>query len=216
MNSKIMFLVAHPDDEAYGPAGTIAKLSRDNEVIVISLCNGARPGSEHVEEQRTEAFKNSCALLGADWRMYNSNDCTLEYRDTLTQIEMLIEHFRPDVVYTHNISDIHKDHSLIAECCLVACRPKPGSTVKELYYFEIPSSTDWSFGQIEPRFNPNIFVDITEFIDKKKQAMELYSTEIYNWPDARSVKAIEVLAETRGRQVGLKYAEAFHLVFAHD
>ena len=213
---KILFLVAHPDDEAYGPAGTIAKLSKDNDVIVISLCNGARPGSEHVKESRSSAFIKSCTLLGARWVMYDNDDCSLEYRNTLAQVEMIINYHKPDIVYTHNISDIHKDHSLLADCCLVACRPKPGSLVKELYFFEIPSSTDWAFGQIEPRFNPNRFIDITEYIAKKKEAMHLYTTEIYKWPDARSIKAIELSAENRGRQVGAEYAEAFQLVFSHD
>ena len=62
MNSKIFFLFAHPDDEAYGPAGTIAKLSKDNQVIVVSLCNGARPGYEHVADARSFAFIKSCDL----------------------------------------------------------------------------------------------------------------------------------------------------------
>jgi hypothetical protein len=216
MNSKILFLFAHPDDEAYGPAGTIAKLSQENQVIVVSLCNGARPGNEHVADARASAFVKSCEMLGAEWKIYNTPDCALTYDDTLKTIELLVEYCKPDIIYTHNISDIHRDHRLVAECCIVASRPKPNSTVKELYFCEMPSSTAWSFGKFEPLFNPNVFKDITDFIEIKKQVLELYITETYKFPDARSVEAVEILSKYRGYQSGITHAEAFQLVFSHD
>lgn len=210
----ILFIFAHPDDEAYGPAGTIAKLSEDNDVAVISLCNGARPGNMQVAKDRQDAFKKSCGLLGAQWQIYPWPDCTLNYDDTLKTIEEQIAYYEPTAVYTNNISDIHRDHRLVAECCMVACRPKPTSTVNALYFCEMTSSTSWSFGKIEPQFTPNVYNDITDYIDVKKQALSLYSTEIYNFPDARSIDAVETLAQYRGYQSGFKYAEAFQLVFS--
>lgn len=213
---NILFIFAHPDDEAYGPAGTIAKLAVDHTVTVISLCNGSRPGNEHVSKSRTDAFVKSCTMLGAKWKIYNSPDCSLNARDALSIIEMLIDTIQPDIVYTHNISDVHADHRIVAEACLVACRPKPGSSVDALYMCETAASTDWSFGQIEPVFVPNVFVDITACIDVKKRVIQLYSTEIYEFPDARSLGSIEAMALCRGKQVGVFNAEAFKLVFKRD
>ena len=60
---NILFIFAHPDDEAYGPAGTIAKLSKHNNVSVVSLCQGNRPGNEKVSENRQKSFKEYWALL---------------------------------------------------------------------------------------------------------------------------------------------------------
>ena len=210
----ILFILAHPDDEAYGPAGTIAHLSKQDEVIVVSLCNGARPGSNHVKTGRVEAFTQSCELLGASSIIGDTNDCELKYDSTLSFIERCIAMYNPETVYTNNISDIHRDHRLVAECSMVACRPKPTSTVKKLYFCEIPSATPWSFGMIQPQFTPNEYRDITDVIELKKKVLGLYTTETYEFPDARSVEATEVLAKYRGSQSGFRYAEAHQLVFS--
>ena len=207
---NILFLIAHPDDEAYGPYGTIAKLSKDHNVTVFCVCNGERPGNVKVSSDRVFAFKDNCERLDIDWRIQNNPDCGLEYRSTLSNVEGIIEHFKPDVVYTHSPTDLHSDHKLLGETALVACRSKPSSTVKELYFFEIPAFAHTT------EFKPNVFVDITEFIHLKKQALSAYKTETYDFPDARSVEAVETLAKFRGYAVGIPYAEAFQLVFAHD
>lgn len=213
---KILFIFAHPDDEAFGPAGTIAKLSVDNDVVVCSLCNGARPGAEYVQTSRAAAFYNSCSLLGARPNLMGSADCMLQYDQTLKIIEDIVRRYQPQIVYTHNISDIHRDHRLVSECCLIACRPKPQSSVKELYFSEILPSTEWSFGQLQPIFNPNLFVDISSQFEKKIAALRLYDTELYDCPDARSVAAVTAHMTDRGKQVGIEYAEAFHQVFRID
>jgi LmbE family N-acetylglucosaminyl deacetylase len=211
---NILFVLAHPDDEAYGPGGTIAKLATQHTVLLHVLCNGARPGSEHVSEPRLAALKQSCQLLGADLIVGDVPDLGLEYRSTTQSIERTISHFKPTVVYTNNISDINTDHRVTAESALIACRPKPGSCVQELYFSEMPSSTTWTFHQLHPIFEPSTFVDISNCIQTKRAALELYDTEIYDTPDARSVMSMYSLASYRGHSVGVRYAEAFKQVFA--
>ena len=159
---NILFVLAHPDDEAFGPAGTIARLtSEGNTVKLLTLCNGARPGSEHVASPRQVAYRQACAALGVDSMIHNVPDMSLEYRPTCVNIESTLASFAPSVVYTHNISDINADHRLVAEACLIACRPKPNSTVDMLIACEGSSSTDWAFGQFQPQFMPNMYLDIS-------------------------------------------------------
>lgn len=213
---KIAFIFSHLDDEAYGPAGTIKKLSERNEVFVVSLCKGDRPGKEEVSDSRKYSFLESCKILGAIPIILDNSDCLLEYRKTLMEIENIINYLKPQSVYTNNISDIHRDHRIVSESSLVACRPKPGSSVKEFHMCEIPSSTDWSFNQIEPIFTPNKYVDITNYMDYKIRSLSLYQTELYNYPDSRSLKSVEVLAMHRGKQVGCHYAESFKQIFKID
>lgn len=210
---KIAFIFAHPDDEAYGPSCTIAKLAKDNEVHIVSLCKGNRPGNEGVAKTRQIAFEKSCSVLGASSLMYNGSDCKLQLSDAISDVEHAISLIHPDVVYTHNISDVHQDHRLVAEACLIACRPKPGSSVKELYMCELPPSTDWSFGQIEPVFVPNTYVDVSDLVDTKREVLALYGTETYSYPDNRSIESVEELLIHRGKQVGVAGAEAFKQVF---
>jgi len=210
---KILFIFAHPDDESYGPAGTIKKLSESNDVFVVSLCKGDRPGKEEVCESRRSAFIESCKILGASPIILENSDCSLEYRKTLSEIEGIVNSLKPNAVYTNNISDIHLDHRIVSETALVACRPKVGSSVKEFYMCEIPSSTDWSFSQIEPIFSPNKYVDISNYIDYKIKSLSLYETEIYDYPDSRSIKSVEILSMYRGKQIGCYHAESFKQVF---
>ena len=214
---KILFVFAHPDDEAYGPAGTIHQLvNKGHDVTIAVMCQGDRPGAEEVSNSRIEAFEKSCNALGAKFVMFDGHDCKLEYCWTLSKIEHLITELNPEEVYTHNISDIHKDHRLVAECVLVAARPKPESGVKGLYMCELPSSTDWAFGQIGEVFQPNVYKDISMEIYKKQQVMGFYTTETYQYPDARSIESMETLAMHRGKQVGMHRAEAFKLVYRLD
>jgi len=213
---KILFIVAHPDDEAYGPYGTIArKIQEGHKVMIFCLCTGKRPNApEHISKYRTEVFINNCKKIGAEYKLYDSDDLTLELNKTVNLLIPAVELYKPDIVYTHNISDMNHDHQITAEATLVACRPKPESSVDELYFFEVPSSTDWTFSQIQPTFQPNCYVDIGDYITFKQLALSKYTTETYEYPDARSVEAMITLSKYRGYQVGFKYAEAFQLVFS--
>ncbi len=213
INKTILFIFAHPDDEAYGPAGTIYKLAQENKVLVVSLCRGNRPEFESVEDERKQAFMESNKIMGTTAIILDGDDTKLEYNSTVKSVSLLVDNYRPDVVYTHNISDIHKDHRLVAEACMVACRPKPNSSVKELYMSESPAATDWAFSRISPGFEANTYVDVSDVIDIKTNVMKLYKTEIYDYPDARSIESMDILSKYRGKQVGVMHAEAFHQVF---
>lgn len=211
---NILFIFAHPDDEAFGPAGTIYQLSKTHNVTVASICQGNKPGFENVSISREKAFKNSCKLLGANGILGSGSDVRLGHSLASKEIEKLFCLHKPNIVYTHNISDLHKDHRLVAECVLVASRPKLSSTVKALYMCEMPSSTDWSFGQLEPQFKPNYYRKMQDKdMELKKKVMSLYNTETYPYPDPRSLKSMEILAMYRGKQVGVRVAEAFSQIF---
>ena len=211
---RSLFLFSHPDDEAFGPAGTISHLSQSSEVIVVSLCKGDRPGNEHVLHGRQRAFEQCCKLLGATPVIFNSSDLHLDYHQALKDIESILKEFKPSKVFTHTMSDVHIDHTTTGKAVLAACRPTATSTVEELYMCEIPPSTYWSFGQTEPAFIPNVYMDISNSFEKKKQALSFYESELYKYPDSRSVEGMEALARYRGSQVGFQYAEAFNLVYS--
>ncbi len=214
---RVLFLYAHPDDEAFAAAGTIRKhVDAGDEVIVVSMCNGARPGAREVAKQRGEAFVRSCELLGVQGGIGIEADLSMSYNMIINFAVDAIASIHPDIVYTNSPTDINADHRQLAEAVMVACRPKPGSTVRKLYFSEITSSTPWSFGQINGSFEPNTFVDISDYVDAKEAAIKLYSTEIYGYPDARSYEAALVHAAHRGTTIGVQAAEAFKLVFSKE
>jgi len=210
---KVAFIFAHLDDESYGPLGTIAThVKQGDEVIVVSMCRGNRPGAD-VQGERVRTFTEICDMLGVESIVQDQSDTRMTRDETQFRVNKLIEDVEPDVVYTHFNGDAHQDHRLLSECVLIACRPKPESTVKELLMCELPASTEWAFGQFGD-FSPNVFKDVSDLIELKQEALEMYETETYDYPDARSVDSMKILAAQRGKQCGVNYAEAFQLVFS--
>ena len=92
---------------------------------------------------------------------------------------------------------------------VTACRSLPGQSVKELYFFETPSSTEWQMQTTDKVFLPTLYVDIGSAFAQKIKALELYASEMRDYPHSRSYKAVEVLARYRGYAVGIEFAEAF-------
>jgi N-acetylglucosamine malate deacetylase 1 len=210
-----LFLLAHPDDEAYGPGGTIASAAKTDDVIVAVACAGVRPGAAHTSLARQQTLLDNCSAMGVtDAVIYQNNDLYLDYHSALKiAVDMIAKH-QPTVVYTHSAHDVHKDHRILAEAALAACRPTPSCPVQALLSFEIPGSTDWGFDQTPSNFTPNIFVDVSQYMPLKERMLSAYTTETYPFPDARSVESMVVTAQFRGRTVGMAYAEAFQLVYA--
>ena len=209
-----LFVIAHPDDEVYGCGGTI---SQAENAVVLCLCRGDKHGNNAKAANRTKAFRHNMMRFQACPLYGGFNDFSLpgHYQEVIKEITEAVNRFKPSVVYTHSVSDIHVDHRVVAEATLVACRPTPQSTVKALHMFETVSSTDWGFGVIKNQFKPNHYIDITQSIDDKIAAATKYSNEeIRQHPDCRSIQAIQNLAAYRGQQVGVQYAEAFETVFS--
>jgi hypothetical protein len=75
-------------------------------------------------------------------RSANNSPLTCSFRPWKL-IETCVARFQPAIVFTHHTGDVNVDHRLAHDAVLAACRPQPGHPVKELYFFEIPSSTEW-------------------------------------------------------------------------
>jgi LmbE family N-acetylglucosaminyl deacetylase len=87
-----------------------------------------------------------------------------------------------------------------------------GQPVREIYAFEVPSSTEWAFGGLQPVFRPNVFVDVASTIETKIAAMACYETETREFPHPRSPDALRAVARRWGSVAGCQAAEAFELV----
>lgn len=216
MKEKVIFFIyAHPDDEAFCASGSIYQLAKKNKVYVISLCRGNRPGYEEEEGSRKKSFTESNEVLGSIPIIFDNDDTNLGFNEARKSIELLIHKYNPEVVYTHSHSDIHRDHRVVSEATMVAVRPTPENSVNEVYSTEHISSTDWSFDfDGSGLFSPNTYVEMDqESMDIKTKVLEFYSTELREYPDSRSIESMNILSQYRGKQVGVKNAEAFKLIF---
>jgi LmbE family N-acetylglucosaminyl deacetylase len=219
MSRRVLVVAAHTDDEALGCGGTIAKhVAQGDIVCAVFLADGvsSRQGVTEQEQlarnaaarqaQRALGIKDSFELGFPDNRMD-----TIPMLDIVQKLEHVVRTTKPEIIYTHHYGDLNIDHRLTHQAVITACRPAPESTVKEIYAFEVPSSTEWSFGQFTP-FMPTLYVNIEDHLDSKLLALEAYDLEMRSEPHPRSYKNVKQLASVRGACVGLLYAEAFSVI----
>lgn len=221
---KILVIAAHPDDEVLGCGGTIAKLAaQGKEVHILILATGLTSRLNFNLKKSPNALKihlkrarQAGALLGAENINFagfpDQKMDTLPLLEIVQRIEAEIKSVQPQVIFTHHGGDLNMDHAITFRATLTAARPKPKSRVNEIYTYEVPSSTEYSFQKFSPKFEPNYFHDITKTLGKKLKAMKIYKSEIECTPHPRSIDALENLAKQRGSIVGVKSAEAFQLI----
>ena len=128
-------------------------------------------------------------------------------QDLITWAEEVVRDAKPDVVYTHSATDLNRDHRLVLEAVLIACRPIPGAVYpRRVLSFEIPG------GQLAA-FGPRVYVEIAgEPLARKLKALACYASEMRDFPHPRSAFAVQALASWRGANAGVPAAEAFELV----
>jgi LmbE family N-acetylglucosaminyl deacetylase len=218
--NKILIIAAHPDDETLGVGGAILKhVEANDHVTVFIAADGVTARHDQIEQQQ-EAALRACRKLGVvDVRFGGLPDQRLDefpLLELIAPLSQLIKDLRPKVVYTHHGGDVNQDHRAIFEATLIAARPVGDYPVKELYCYEVPSSTEWAPPLNHWVFQPNVYVDIEPFLDKKIEAAleytRTYQSEIPPYPHPRSPQAIEIYAKRRGIEVGLRAAEAFMLI----
>jgi LmbE family N-acetylglucosaminyl deacetylase len=220
---RVLVVAAHPDDEVLGCGATIARLVRDgHEVHIAILGQGITSRSSHpgdadpsllatLQEDSREVAK----LLGArEPRLYDLPDNrfdTVALLDVVKLVEELVEQIAPQAIYTHHAGDLNIDHRVAVQAVLAATRPVVGCPVKDVYACEVPSATEWSFGQLAA-FAPNVFVDISATIELKIRAMAMYASETRVFPHPRSEEALRANALRWGSTAGLDAAEPFQLI----
>ena len=219
MNKTILVVAAHTDDEALGCGGTIAKHVAQGDIVYAAfLADGVTSRTEASEEDldaRNTAASKALHILGIKKSfMLGFPDNRLDsvpLLDIVQKLETIFAEVEPHVVYTHHNGDLNVDHRVTHQAVLTACRPLPDASVKEIYAFEVLSSTEWYTPSVAP-FIPNVFVDISAYLDTKLKALEAYKLEMRNQPHARSILNSKRHSECRGASVGTGAAEAFTLI----
>jgi N-acetylglucosamine malate deacetylase 1 len=217
INKTVLVIAAHSDDEALGCSGVISKhVSKGDSVHLLFMTDGvtSRSESEDSDNRLTSALNASKILRVASFANFNFPDNKMDsvsLLDIVKEVENKISEIQPEIIYTHHIGDLNVDHQTTHKAVVTACRPQSNFCVKEIYAFEVLSSTEWQTPNIMP-FSPNVFIDITEYIDIKKQVLEIYSEEMRQPPHSRSIDNALRLNALRGNSIGVDYAEAFELI----
>jgi LmbE family N-acetylglucosaminyl deacetylase len=215
---KVLVISAHMDDEILGMGGTIAKHVAAGEAVTVCIaCKRAYNHQFHDEliREEKEAAQRAAKILGYEGITFlDLRDELLDERllDLIDPLEELVVKMMPHIVYTHHRGDSNQDHRAVCQASMVACRTTSRYKVPRILTYEVPSSTDIAPPFPENAFQPNFYVDISQFLGRKIEAMKQYTRELRDFPHPRSIKGLEVLAQKRGMEVGFHAAEGFMVI----
>jgi len=220
--SNILVVAAHPDDEVIGCGGTIKKLKEEgHNIFIMILGEGITSRKQESDKKRIaqeimELKDNSIKankILGSEavfFRNFPDNKFdSVPLLEIVQCIEEVKDKIQPAIVFTHFKHDLNIDHRITYQAVLTATRPMKDETVKEIYSFEVLSSTEWAF---PTRFSPNVFYDISNTINDKLIALSNYDSELRDSSHPRSPSAIWNNARLWGQKMGVEYAEVFQCI----
>lgn len=219
---NILIAAAHPDDEALGCGGTIAKLSAHGcRVSVLILGEGVtsrfakrEDGIKSPDMKALRRSTNKAAkILGIKsifrFDFPDNRFDSVPTLEIVKVIEKVKAEVRPQVIFTHHYFDLNVDHRVTYNAVLTSFRPASDHIAEDIYSFEIPSSTEWNYPNT---FRANVFVDISAAMNKKTAALRCYGNELRKFPHPRSIEAVKSIAKRWGSVSGLNAAEAFEAV----
>ena len=220
--SVVLVVAAHPDDEVLGVGATAARRAAAGDTVHLAILGEgitSRAGADRTAVSALQDDARAVAgMLGAKSVAFgdlpDNRFDTLALLDIVKRVEDWVRELDPEIVYTHHSGDLNVDHRLTFQAVLTATRPVPGCRVREVYAFEIASSTEWAFGRLAAPFSPTVFEDVASTIELKVSALERYRGEHRPFPHPRSGEALRAIARRWGSVVGLRYAEAFELIRA--
>ncbi len=215
-NKKILVIAPHPDDETLGAGGSIARLSQEGCEVSVLIVSGHLPPlyAEKDYEITERESKKALTVLGVKHHEFLKIPATLVNQVPVAELNKKINSFmskiNPQVVFIP-FPDRHIDHRIIFDASVVCCRPTHNKAPNIVLAYETLSETHWNVGGIEPTFNPDFFIDVSRYIDKKMRALSQYKSQLKN-ATSRSPEAATALARFRGSQNGFHFAEAFKVV----
>lgn len=210
---NILVLAAHPDDETLGMGGTISRLTSEGHNVRVLTFTDGESSRGTTTKNRNPKLRNISDILGIS--SFESGDFPDNAMDSVPLLELakFIEFnkgFEPDAVFTHNVSDLNIDHTLVYKATLTAFRPQLGNNM-DIYSYFVPSATDYN---PDNNFNGNnvYFKLSNEDVSKKLSALKVYDAEMREYPHTRSYQNITSLINVWGSEVGTQYAEKFKLI----
>ena len=219
---KILVITPHADDEVLGCGAIMAKACTNGDDVYVLICTNASVGapelfSEDLIKQIREEAVTAHALLGVKETFFLEFPAPVldqypRYKMS-NEISTIIKKIGADTVFIPHRGDCHKDHTIIHDCAMVACRPLANCSVKHVYAYETLSETEWGEPIAADFFVPVKYCTFSvEEFQKKLDAMSCFKSQLYPFPASRSLEAIEALSKYRGCTVSAERAEAFEVL----
>lgn len=208
--SKIIVISVHPDDETLGCGGTLLKHQKNGDLIYCLYITKGNESQAEVMPKVNEKF-NFIESFSLGLEELKLDDISLNI--IIPMINDIFSKVNPNIIYIPNRSDIHSDHRRIFEVLIAATKSFRFPFINKILMYETLSETEFTPALTENAFIPNVFVDISEYMESKIEIMSVYKSEIMEDNFPRSLSVIKALGTYRGSRIGVKYAEAFMSIF---
>lgn len=214
MSQKVLVIAPHPDDETLGCGGTLLKHQAQGNEIHWLICT-AMDESHSYFKTREQEIKEVASIYqftsvhNLKLKTAHADEYTMS--ELVSSISNIINTVKPNILYLPFCHDVHSDHRKLFEAAYSCTKTFRYPFIQKIYMMEILSETEFSPVSSSP-FTPNVFVDITEYMQQKIEVMNLYKSEIQAHPFPRSIGNIQALATLRGATAGCQYAESFMLL----
>jgi LmbE family N-acetylglucosaminyl deacetylase len=191
---NIVCVFAHPDDEAMGPGGTIARLSKDNNVYILCATSGQAGGGgknskESLSSIRKKELLKSAKILGVK-KVYflgfiDGELCNAIYKDIVDKVKKYLDEIKPEVLLTFELRGIsgHIDHIVMASISSYLYDRSP--YIRKLMYHCLDEAraniVDDYFVYFPPGYKKSEIgesVDVSGVWDKKIAAIKCHSSQI--------------------------------------
>ncbi|MGL4483758.1 MAG: PIG-L deacetylase family protein [Anaerovoracaceae bacterium] len=213
---NILVVSPHMDDETLGAGGTLLKhKARGDKIFWLNIANVKTDYGypDDVVSERDNQFKKVAQSFDfAEVKDLKLKPTALESYDKnflIGAIATFIDKWKPEMLIIPFSSDIHSDHRVVYESMLPFTKAFRYPYIKKVISMEILSETEFA---VLDHFHPNYFVDISDYLEKKKNLLSIYTGEIPDKNFPRSLEMVEVLAKFRGSIAGVDYAEAFEII----
>jgi LmbE family N-acetylglucosaminyl deacetylase len=219
--SRILVIAPHADDETIGMGGTIARYAREGHEVVVAVVTGHGDDGPHPlwprdvwDRVRAEA-RRACETLGVVELVFDEVPAALVADQPLWKLNQvtgaIVERVQPDALFVPFPFDLHRDHRDVFHSVSVAWRSSSaaGRKIRDIHCYEVQSETHWNIPYVEAGFLPTMWMDISDTLEVKLEALSCYKSQLRPAPDARSLEAVRALAVWRGSQMAMSAAEAF-------
>ena len=217
---KILVISPHPDDETLGCGGTILKHKNMGDKVhwlIITNVDVENGWDRDIVKERQKEIENVAEMYAFE-KTFKLDYPTakldiIPIQEIIKSISKVILEVKPEIIYLPNRSDVHTDHQITFKTAYSCTKNFRYSFIKKILMYETLSETEFAPALPEITFIPNVFVDITNYFEKKLEIFKIYKSELMTEPLPRSLEVIEALAKYRGSRIGKKYAESFQLLF---
>lgn len=216
---KVLIVAVHPDDETLGCGGTLLKHKAHGDSIHWMIATDVKVSEGFTKElvaRRDKEIEKVNQMYGFETihKLGLSTMRVDEYsmNELIGTISKVISEVKPSIVYLPFKGDVHSDHRKIFEAAYSCTKSFRYPFIKKICLMETLSETEFAPSSKEDSFIPNVFVDITDFFERKIEIMKVFESEIAEHPFPRSERNLRALGTFRGATSGCEYAESFVLL----